>query len=504
MLVFISDLHLNDGSSGTNIHPGAFHIFAERLRYLAARASWRADSSYRPIDRIDLVLLGDVLDIIRSDRWLQTTVRPWDDVNSPPVVQTVADIVDAILARNEPALSVLRSLASQGLVCVAPAARNGQPVYNAPPLAIPVRIYYMVGNHDWMLHVPGRGYDMLRQKVTHQMSLANPLNQPLPHEAAESDVLLETFRRHRVLARHGDIFDPLNFTEDRNTSSLGDAIVIQLISRFASVVVQELGPQVSPSLALGLRELDHIRPLVLAPAWLEGLLERTCSSPAVRKQVKQIWDRLADDFLQLPIVRQHDTWKPSDLVDGLERSLKFSKRLSVGWANKVAAWLAGLRGARSPSYYEHALAEPDFRNRRARHIVYGHTHQPESVPLDASYADGVVLNQMYFNCGTWRRVYQQTQWAPAEHEFIPAENMTYLSFFEGDERGGRPFEMWSGTLGVAAEASVGQQQVAPRIQTHAGHTPAGPTLPRPHFAAASPTAGSGAAAQERILLRPTG
>ena len=62
MLVFLSDLHLNDGSRGTNIHPGAFQIFAERLRYLAARASWRADGFYRPIDRIDLVLLGGLQD----------------------------------------------------------------------------------------------------------------------------------------------------------------------------------------------------------------------------------------------------------------------------------------------------------------------------------------------------------------------------------------------------------------------------------------------------------
>ena len=79
-----------------------------------------------------------MLDIIRSDRWLQTTVRPWDDVQSPAVMQTVTDIVDAILARNEPALAVLRGLATQGLVCVAPPGRNGQPVYDAPPLAVSV------------------------------------------------------------------------------------------------------------------------------------------------------------------------------------------------------------------------------------------------------------------------------------------------------------------------------------------------------------------------------
>jgi len=43
MLVIISDLHLTDGTSGVTIHPGAFAIFAKRLRDLAERASCRAD-----------------------------------------------------------------------------------------------------------------------------------------------------------------------------------------------------------------------------------------------------------------------------------------------------------------------------------------------------------------------------------------------------------------------------------------------------------------------------
>ena len=149
-----------------------------------------------------------------------------------------------------------------------------------------------------------------------------------------------------------------------------------------------------------------------------------------------------------------DTWSPFDLVDGLEAALKFSKRLGIGWASKIAAWLNGLRGAGNDSYYQHALAEADFRNRRARHIVYGHTHEVESVPLDASYADGYVLNQMYFNSGTWRRVLQQTRWTSSECEFIPTECLSMLSFYHGDERGGRPYETWHGTLATAGELAT--------------------------------------------------
>src|SRR5215813_6457245 len=79
MLAIISDLHISDGTTGTNLPTGAMDLVCERLCDLAWRASWRADGCYRPIDRIDLVLLGDVLDITSSRRWLASPCRPWDD-----------------------------------------------------------------------------------------------------------------------------------------------------------------------------------------------------------------------------------------------------------------------------------------------------------------------------------------------------------------------------------------------------------------------------------------
>ena len=69
--------------------PGTMDLVCERLCDLAWRASWRADGSYRPIDRIDLVLLGDVLDIMGSRRWLASPCRPWDDHQSPAVIDAI-------------------------------------------------------------------------------------------------------------------------------------------------------------------------------------------------------------------------------------------------------------------------------------------------------------------------------------------------------------------------------------------------------------------------------
>lgn len=454
MLVIASDLHLNDRTTGSSLNPGAFQIFADRMAELALRASWRADGRYRPIERLDLVLLGDILDTTRTTQWLQTDVRPWDDTSSPQVADTFGSIVDDILERNRDACGVLRDISTAGAIRIPDATQTGEPAFNQEGVPVPVRTFYMAGNHDWMLHLPGTRYDTIRQKVTHQLGLANIYNAPFPHDPYESDELLAVLRRHRVFARHGDIFDPINFNEDRDSSSLGDAIVIELLTRFTVTISEQLGDDLPPAVLRGLQDLDHIRPLLLAPVWMEGLLERAGVQPPIRKQIKRTWDSLVDEFLALPIVREHDTWSPFDIVDGMERALKFSKRLSIGWAGKITNWLQGMRGAGGDSYYEHALAEQDFRNRRARHIVYGHTHQAESVPLDASYADGYVLNQMYFNSGTWRRVLQQTRAASSEFEFIPAEALSFLSFFYGDERGGCPFETWSGTLATAGDVAM--------------------------------------------------
>jgi hypothetical protein len=454
MLVVISDLHLTDGSSGATISPGAFEIFAERLQDLAAQASWRSDGGYRPIESIDLLLLGDVLDVIRSTRWsLIDRVRPWTDPRQPEFSDLVTQITKEILIRNDSSLAVLRSLATEDQLTLPPATGRGQPAVDAPRQPVGVNIHYMVGNHDWFYHLRGAPFDALRQLLVRQMGLCNPHDIPFPHDPHENDALLDVMRRHKVFARHGDLYDPFNFEGDRDNSSLGDCIVIELVNRFATEVEHELAGDLPPSTIAGLREIDNIRPLLLIPVWIEGLLERTCPYQGMRREVKRVWDRLADRFLDLQYVRAHDTWNPNDLVDGLQNALKFSKRIPLGWASSVLNWLSQLRGGDGESFYRHALGEQDFRNRRARSIVYGHTHQVENVPLDASYAEGYVLNQIYFNSGTWRRVHRPTRLAPQEHEFIPSDEMTYLAFFQGDERAGRPFETWTGTLGINPSTS---------------------------------------------------
>ena len=490
MLVIISDLHLTDGTSGATISAGAFEVFAERLQDLACAASHRADGSYRPIEQLDVLLLGDVLDVIRSTRWLKNKdVRPWTDPTRPDFIELVSQITAGILKQNEASFAVLRKLATENTIRLVPADGLGRPAFTREEQPVKVNIHYMVGNHDWFFRLPGPSYDLLRQSICRHMGLANRADQPFPHDPNESEVILESMRRHKVFARHGDIYDPFNFEGDRNTSSLGDAIVVELLNRFPAQVEAEMGGDLPDATFAGLREIDNVRPLLLVPVWVDGILERTCAFPELRKRVKVIWDRLADDFLDLSYVRERDSWNPNDIVDNLQRLLKFSKRISTKWAADLLLYINGLRGQNDESYASHALAEQDFRNRRAKHIVYGHTHYAENVALDASYAEGYVLNQNYFNSGTWRRVHRQTVLAPSEHEFLPSDVMTYLAFFQSDERKGRPYETWTGTLGIsstenivrrldAADAAVRSQSVpAPGVPIRAPHFATGPGKP---------------------------
>ena len=309
MLVIISDLHLNDGTTGATLAPGAASLFIQRLRETALSASWRADGAYRPVERIDLVLLGDTFDLLHSEHWRAApTVRPWGDLHAPEFFDQIATITKGILTQNQESLAMFRAVAAESAITLPPMLRLARPAQPSDEQPVSVRIHYMVGNHDWFLHVAGADYDVLRQAVAAQMGLASRPDRPFPHDITESDELLQTMRRHKVTARHGDIYDPLSFEGDRDASSLSDAIVIDLVGRFAAEVEAAMGDSLPVATLLELRELDHLRPLLLVPVWLDGLLERTCPALAMRKRVKTLWDRLADEFLSGAFVRQRDHW----------------------------------------------------------------------------------------------------------------------------------------------------------------------------------------------------
>jgi hypothetical protein len=456
MLVLISDLHFTDGTSGETVRSGAFKLFRDALSDLAYGASWRANGKYQPVEDLHLVLLGDILDVIRSTQWLQVNgvpseVRPWDDPQSQPFVDKVRAITAAILDNNRVSLDTLKNLSAtvtipQATPAGTPAAADWNPDGKGRQ-PVKVHIHYMVGNHDWFYHLPGPAYDQIRQVIRNAVGLETPPNPPFPHDPGESTAIQQIFSNHRVFARHGDIYDSFNYDGDRNRSSLGDAIVVELVDKFAMQVTQKVN--LPARCAAGLKEIDNLRPTFVIPVWLDSLLKRTCPDTALQMQVKKVWDDLVDHLLGLDFVRKHHSFfHLFDNYEQLEWALKFSKGVSRGNFSRLYAWITEKFATPDSSYYPRAAEEAAFKSREAGAIVYGHTHVYEMVPLDSLMINNKFFDQVYFNSGTWRPYHQLSQVHPEQEEFVKFQLMTYLAFFQNDERGGRPFETWSGVLGA--------------------------------------------------------
>lgn len=454
MLVIISDLHLTDDTTGKTINAGAFRDFRARLQELALDAAKRKSGRFQPPEAIELVLLGDIFDPLHSARWHmgEEDVRPWEHKSKPlRFQQKLAEITEAIISRNEEALAILQDLSGAHPLRLREPGRAG-----AAEISVPVNMTYMVGNHDWYYHLPGEGFEKIRERMRAVMGLANEPG-PFPHEAEESARLFNLLRSHRTYARHGDKFDSFNYEEaqGRDAATLGDAIVVELVNRFP----QEVRAQVAdlpPAFVAGLDELSNVRPSLMIPVWVDALLRNAALTTRQENQVKEIWNALAEEFIALPFVQARDQPLSLDEVDGLELTLHLSTGFSFRGLARLATFVQERIWKGNLSYARHAVKEPAYEDPAFDHIVYGHTHHHELIPLRVRRHGGQPVTQFYLNSGTWHAIQQRTfSEGMVAPNFAFYHVMTYLAFFHEDERSGRPFETWSGTLGFRDHEPAG-------------------------------------------------
>lgn len=499
MLVFISDLHLTDGSTCETISPDAFTLFVEDLQWMVAQACRRRDASgvaFEPVDRVDLILLGDIFDVLRSDSWHagpgQRDVRPWTPEMTDAAARgeaharlaaRVTSITREIIAHNfgnlegesttSPVrgLEVLRTLVQEG---IAPDP-GALPVPPGVDLSkrIPVKTWYMPGNHDWFYNVGLEVYDPARQLLVNALSLAHPADRPFPHTIDEApEELRALFREHKVYAQHGDMYDSENYqlelqVEDarpghgrRAHSSVGDMIVVELLNGLPGEIQAQLDAVGDPlahhddSFLRALEELDNVRPMLAVPQWLAGVLARyETNQPehqtreqerrqAVSRAIRARLERLTSD----PFAKRLDRFLRWDVVDTLQMGSLLSDWFSVEDLAGLSEW--GEKRSRRESYRDHALTRlAEIQQApvedQAEIIVFGHTHHPEVVALDLDATRGWV----YLNTGTWRRVHERCVADQQRFEFVSFHVMSFAAVYKGTERCGRPYETWTGTLG---------------------------------------------------------
>jgi len=479
MLVVISDLHLGDGTTAASIPVSAFYLFAKRLRQDAHFAS-QSFGKYRPIEELDVILMGDILDPLHSTKWLfplsgqeehitvdgqqhvriteqrdPNYIRPWSDTNDPRFAAKLLEVTRAILEENKAAMEVMRKLSTGEFIDFDSTNESGTRDAAVKRIPLKVRFHYMVGNHDWYYHLKGPAFDQIRQEIINKMGLSNPPT-PFPHDlrkldpasawdADESPELDRLFRQYKVFCRHGDCYDSFNFDSEngRDYATLGDVFTMEVCNRYPEELRRK--PNIKTEIVDNLRHLTNVRPALATPLWITGQIRKLSTEnkllEAGENQLKKIWDELADNFLTLDFVKNKDKFG-IDMVDKMQLAIKISKLVSFETIDNLIYKLQnrGVSGG-DHSFAEFALKEPAFTHNDARYIIYGHTHHHETIPLDYDLVGG---NQIYFNSGTWHTYYDLARKDPKEKKFIPYKALTYITFFKENEHDERHFETWSG------------------------------------------------------------
>ena len=450
MLIILSDLHLTDNSCGESITADAFYVFVERLDEMAMRASWREDGAYRPIEEVNILLLGDILDPLHSTLWLDTQpktpayTRPWTDRSKPQYAAKLQEITHAILVQNEDSLKTLRT-AKIEIPRTLEIQLNWRDVEDL--VEVPINIYYMIGNHDWYYGIPGPRFDEIRAEVVEALGLSQS-NAPFPYIPEDDPKLAAMLDEYRVYALHGDQYDTFNYDptqKSRIHSGLGDALTVEMLNRFPLEVERQM-PNLPKSVIENFRALSHVRPALATSLWVSSQIKHNNLPDEVQNQIKGIWERMGEEFLALDVVRSFDKKFEFDSVDKLEVALSFSKMASFQTINDIALWVQEKVWGGAISYSKYALEEEAFKKRKANYIVYGHTHHHEIKPLDTEESGDKLGDQVYFNSGTWHIFFDLAVNKPYEQKFVAYQVSTYLLFYKEGERGGHQFETLSGTF----------------------------------------------------------
>lgn len=469
-IIIISDLHLGDGTTASSIPASAFYLFAKRLRQDAHFASLRR-GRYSPIEELDVLLLGDILDPIHSTKWLYPAdeqkparmtqpgeadyIRPWSDPNDPKYAAKLMEVTRAILKENQPSLEVLRKLANGEFIEFDVSDQQGRRDRAGAKIPLKVRFHYMVGNHDWYYHLKGEAFDAIRREIIQAMGLSNePTPFPFdlrkykpefPWTEDDAPAIRKLFEEYKVFARHGDLFDSFNFDREtgRAHATLGDALAMEVVNKFPETLKYMDGFDLT--IVNNLRQISNVRPAFATPLWVNAQLSALAKQNMLKRggenELKKMWDCLADEFLELDFVKQADKAFELDVVDALQAGIKLSKLASFETIDKLTLRLQGGKKRGDLSFTKHTLLEPAFLDKSARYFVYGHTHQQETVALEHNTTIG---DQVYFNSGTWHTYFDLARNNPRQKRFVPYKAITYVTFYKDDEHDERRFETWTG------------------------------------------------------------
>ncbi len=436
MLAIVSDLHFCDRTAvEKNVDPAAFKA---ALAEIYEEAHWIAAEQKRTV-HLDLVLLGDVFDLLRTERWFEAPLeeRPWGSVDaldgakpSAGALARAGRILDDIVVQNKEALDTLSGRSFQ------------------PGPDVEVRRILLPGNHDRLALHDEDLYARMRAAVGAADERTLSAEGVYPHRLV--------MHAYGLLARHGhewdlwnfESFDPAaraHYEDDKYLPApIGDPITTELVAGLPYEVklrladVDGLSPAEKCAIYARLQRIEDVRPMLASLQWAyheTGCMSGTygqAKADLVRVALDDTVRTLAKRFLALPFYRAwHE--RHSSLLHPFSKATQLRaalEALSVVNASSQIHLLLLLDklGSDDDENLDGAKGEDlaHIATQGLRFVVYGHTHEAEVVPL---HTIGLA-EDMYLNTGTFRQRVFRTE---DKQGFIASDYMTYVYFFSDDE-----------------------------------------------------------------------
>jgi len=443
MLVLVSDLHITDETTANNVNPEALELLGADILETAERRGAR---------EIHLVLLGDILDLVRTDYWHRSGIpmrlRPWGGT---------LDLRTGMNADSSAIREQFHAILG-GILGTPTAGALGTTLATLAAGPVPFRATYVVGNHERVMwNFP---------------SLQEAVRAAMPAIAAFAPRVEST--EYGVLARHGHEWDEHSHgwqfrrtvlipgaevdrfaPEAYEVMAIGEAVTAELMSGLVYHARDQGAPM---SLVDQLKDVNNLRPLLDVFAWLEwigGARERD-----LRRMLHESLSRALDGLLETSLARQWDhlrtdTLVSGDLVDRLQQARAFllgpdfeSFRGRVQWLGRlqrlVPALLPAEEGLLAGARSEAVLGQATGPGGTQR-VIYGHTHRARH-DYFSSEPDGTV--RMYINTGTFLPLISR---AADRRSFSSVLQMTMVYVYRSDEdmqrkrAGTSSLDIWNGT-----------------------------------------------------------
>ena len=460
MLALLSDLHFCDETAvERNVAPAAFRIALDSI-YKMALELQRATQAEVPLD---VVFLGDIFDLLRSERWFEQgpvlvppRERPWGSAAAlgttrPPevVLGHARGILEAAIQKNEQALATLRQKRPE---------LDGK---------VRVRRFLVTGNHDRLsLHD-----DRLHVRMREALGAEDERTLNAPGFGTHGLMLPE----YGLLARHGHEWDAWNFNRvpdaappgmlagtDYLPAPIGDPITTEIAVRLPLEMrrrladARALSPEQVASIHARLQHIEDVRPVVTALQWAFQEVDEVSRSlgPDQRGALLDALDgSVATIVREFQALDYYRAWQDGHrlfhldtqalLRDLFELLGAFRARTFAGLAPHFAKLADKLEDSAGRDVFREGARKEalDALGRGGlRHVIYGHTHDAAFAPLRA--------RDTYLNTGTFRR---RIFHADDHQGFADAELLTYVCLFTRDEAkvgwggDGPAYTTWTGT-----------------------------------------------------------